>query len=106
MIDDIQEKAKVLIVDDHQIMRQGLTSLINQEDDMEVCGEAEDLPGALDALESLKPDIALVDLSLKDGSGLDLIKDIKIRFPDFLILVLSMHDESFYAERVLRAGGW
>ena len=95
---------KVLIVDDHQIMRQGLATLIEQEDDLTVCDQADDIHGALDAIERSKPDIAIVDLSLKNCSGLDLIKDIQIRWPDLKIMVLSMHDESFYAERVLRAG--
>ncbi len=95
---------RVLIVDDHQIMRQGLAALIDQEDDLEVCDQAEDIHEALGAIERSKPDIAIVDLSLKECSGLDLIKDIQIRWPDLKIMVLSMHDESFYAERVLRAG--
>ena len=102
---DIHENIhRVLIVDDHQIMRQGLATLIDQEDDLTVCDQAEDIHGALDAIERSKPDIAIVDLSLKECSGLDLIKDIQIRWPDLKIMVLSMHDESFYAERVLRAG--
>ncbi len=95
---------RVLIVDDHQIMRQGLAALVDQEDDLTVCDQAEDIHGALDAIERSRPDIAIIDLSLKECSGLDLIKDVQIRWPDLKIMVLSMHDESFYAERVLRAG--
>jgi len=104
------EKAKrdsakqVLVVDDHEIMRQGLVQLIEQEGDLAICGQAEDVGGALKAIADSRPDIALVDISLKDSSGIELIKDIRVRWPDMPVLVLSMHDESFYAERVLRAG--
>jgi len=91
-------------VDDHPIMRQGLTSLLNQEDDLEVCGEAEDAGGALERIAETRPDLAVVDISLKDSNGIELIKDIKVRWPKLPVLVLSMHDETFYAERVLRAG--
>jgi len=97
-------KAKVLVVDDHEIMRQGLTQLIGQEADLTVCGEAEDARGAIAAIEKLDPDVTLVDISLKDSSGIELIKDIRARWPNLPVLVLSMHDESFYAERALRAG--
>ena len=97
-------KRKVLIVDDHPIMRTGLAQLINVESDLEVCGDAEDAHGALDAVQRTRPDIVIVDISLKDSSGIELIKDIRIRHPKLPVLVLSMHDESFYAERVLRAG--
>ena len=95
---------KVFIVEDHPIMRQGLAQLIEQEDDLAVCGEAEDIPGALKAIAETQPDLAIVDISLKGGSGIELIKDIAVRWPKLAVLVLSMHDESFYAERVLRAG--
>jgi len=96
---------KVLIVDDHPIIRQGLKELIEQEADMVVCGEADSAPAALKAVLTLKPDIAIVDISLnKDMSGIKLIKDIKSQIPSLPILVLSMHDESVFAERVLRAG--
>ncbi len=98
------QKVKILIVDDHPIMRRGLAELINLEKDLVVCGEAEGVQPALELIKVLKPDVALVDLSLKNESGLELIKDIQIRYPKVLILVLSMHDELFYAERVLRAG--
>ena len=97
-------KTKVLIVDDHPIVRQGLRGFIDQEADLKVCGEADDAPTALAAIKKLQPDIAVVDLSLKETSGLELIKDIKNQYPDVAVLILSMHDESLYAERVLRAG--
>lgn len=99
-----KEKARVLVVDDHPVVRQGLKLLINAEGDLAVCGEAESLPDALRVIGPLKPDIALVDLSLKGSSGLELVKDIKVRFPKLPVLVLSMADENVYAERVLRAG--
>jgi DNA-binding NarL/FixJ family response regulator len=95
---------KVLVVDDHELMRLALGQLIAQEPDLVVCGEAESASEALKAIEQLEPDIAMVDISLKESHGIELIKDAKIRWPDFPILVLTMHDESFYAERVLRAG--
>jgi len=97
-------KTKVLIVDDHPIVRQGLSMLLNQNDDMEVCCEAEGLIDAVHAIELHKPDIAIIDITLKDGSGLDLIREIKVRGFSISILVLSVHDEAIYAERALRAG--
>lgn len=99
-----RRKTKVLIVDDHPIVREGLASLINGEPDLMVCGEAEDVPSGLSAVRKLKPDIVIVDISLNGRSGLDLIKDIRLHRPDLPILVLSVHDESAYAERALRAG--
>jgi DNA-binding NarL/FixJ family response regulator len=95
---------RVLLVDDHPIVRQGVQMLVDAENGMAVCGTAETVAGALEAIPACKPTIAIVDLSLKDGSGLDLIKDMRIRFPDVAILVLSMRDDAFYAERALRAG--
>lgn len=95
---------KVFVVDDHPIIRQGLAQLIRQEDDMVYCGDAEDAPEALKGIETTRPTVALVDITLKTTSGIELIKDIRIRHPELPVLVLSMHDESFYAERVLRAG--
>ena len=97
-------KRKVLIVDDHPILRQGIAQLIQREEDLEICGEAEDAQAALKLIEELKPDVAVVDISLRDSSGIDLIKDMKIRCPSVPVLVLSMHNESFYAERCFRAG--
>ena len=97
-------KARVLLIDDHTILRQGLAQLINQEPDLVVCGEAEEAPKGFELVGTLKPDVAVVDLSLKGGNGLELIKNIKASHAALPILVLSMHDESLYAERVLRAG--
>ena len=98
------KKVRILLVDDHPIMRRGLAELINLEKDLVVCAEADSIQTALELIKRHEPHVALVDLSLKNESGLELIKDIKARFPEVLILVLSMHDELFYAERVLRAG--
>jgi len=97
-------KKRILIVDDHPMMRQGLAQLINSEPDLEVCAEADTAAQALKLVATSKVDLLLVDISLPDKSGLELIKDIRARFSDLLILVVSMHDESLYAERVLRAG--
>jgi len=95
---------KILIVDDHPIVRQGLRSLIDQENDLMVCGEAGSAADALRALNTLKPDLILVDISLKGPDGLELTKSVRAILPDMPILIVSMHDESLYAERVLRAG--
>ena len=97
-------KRRVILVDDHPIVRERLAELINRESDLIACGEAEDGPGALTAIESSNPDVAIVDISLKDTYGIELIKQIKERWPDLPVLVLSMHDESMYGERALRAG--
>jgi len=97
-------KYKIMLVDDHPILRQGLAQLINEEKDMVVCGQFEEASKALDAIGSLKPDAAIVDISLKGSSGIELLKNIKVQYPKLLVLVLSMHDESLYAERALRAG--
>lgn len=97
-------KKRVFIVDDHPIVRQGLKGLIAQASDLMVCGEAETIFDALKSVEQVKPDIAVVDISLKGESGVDLIKDMRIRYPDLPVLTLSMYDEAIYAERVLRAG--
>ena len=98
-------KTKVLLVDDHPVLRRGLGQLINQEPDMMVCGEAEDAPHAFDAVGQLAPDVVVVDVSLKGSNGIELLKNLKARYPALPVLVLSMHDESLYAERALRAGG-
>jgi DNA-binding NarL/FixJ family response regulator len=98
-------KKRILIVDDHPMMRDGLRQLIANEPDLEVAGEADDVAEALQQAEKLKPDLAIVDITLRSSSGLDLIKDLHIRSPQTPVLVLSMHDESLYAERVLKAGG-
>jgi DNA-binding NarL/FixJ family response regulator len=97
-------KSKVMVVDDHPIVRQGLVQMISHEPDMEVCAEAETAAEALKAIAATGPDVAVVDLSLKGTSGLELMKDIKVRYPKLPVLVLSMYDESIYAERSLRAG--
>ena len=97
-------KTRVVLVDDHPILRKGLAQLINLEADMMVCGEAEDGPKAFEAAGTLTPDIAVIDVSLKGGNGIELIKNLKARYPDLPTLVLSMYDESLYAERALRAG--
>ena len=97
-------KHKIFLVDDHPLVREWLTNLINQQVDLHVCGTAEDAPEALEAIGETKPDVAVVDLGLKTSSGLDLIKDLNSLCPDVAVLVLSMHEESHYAERALRAG--
>lgn len=102
--DDSHGKRTVLIVDDHPIVRQGLAQLINQEKDLAVCGQAEDAHEAIEAIRQLNPDLIIVDISLKDTSGVELIKDLKVRYPNLPILTLSMHDEAVYGERALRAG--
>ena len=98
-------RKRILLVDDHPIMRQGLALLIDHEPDLTVCCEAENARQALAAIAAAKPDLVLADISLPDKNGLDLIKDIQALHPGLAVLVLSMHDESLYAERVLRAGG-
>ncbi|MFC1676070.1 response regulator [Planctomycetota bacterium] len=99
-----ENKTKILIVEDHPIVQKGLLQLINEESDLFICGQAEDGPEAMGLIKSLEPDLVTVDLFLKKSNGLDLIKDIKQQFPSLPILVLSMHEESLYAERALRAG--
>lgn len=95
---------RVFLVEDHPIVRQGLAQLINQEGDLEVCGEAETPKQALEVVGALHPDLAIVDLALKSSSGLDLIKTFRAQMPALPVLVLSMYDEDLYAERALRAG--
>ena len=99
-----ESKTKIIVVDDHAIVRRGLSELINGEDDLMVCGQAEDAHQAMQAIKTLKPDMVIVDISLKETSGMELIKDIKAQYPNLSVLALSMHDEAVYAERVLRAG--
>ena len=98
------KRTRLLIVDDHPITRAGLVHLINRQPDMVVCGEAKNAAEALDAVDAGKPDLVLADIALPGKSGLELIKDIKAIHPGLPTLVISMHDESLYAERVLRAG--
>ena len=97
-------RTRVMLVDDHSVMRQGLAALINAQPDLEVCGEADGVQPALAVARQVRPDIALVDIALKGGDGLELIKELRAKCPDVLCLVLSMHDEAVYAERAIRAG--
>ena len=101
---DKYKATTVLLVDDHPVVRDGFAEVINREADMAVCAVAEDRAGAIEAIEKKKPGLVVVDLTLKNSSGMELIKDIHSRWPDLLILVVSMHNENLYAERVLRAG--
>ncbi|GEM_PF-83370 len=98
-------KARILLVDDHPLVREGLTLSINQAGDMEVCGSVATASQALQALTTLRPDVAVLDLSLEGANGLDLLKDLRAQHPHVRVMVLSMHDELLYAERVARAGG-
>jgi DNA-binding NarL/FixJ family response regulator len=98
------DATRIVLVDDHPIVREGLAETINREPGLAVCAQAEDRAQALQAIETMHPGLAIVDLTLKTSSGLELIKDIHARWPEMLILVVSMHDETLYAERVLRAG--
>src|SRR6266496_2517613 len=97
-------KVRVLLVDDHPVLRKGLAQMINQDPRLAVCGEAEDAPQAIKAIETLLPDLVIMDISLKLGNGIELLKTVKPHFPNLPVLVLSMHDEALYAERLLRAG--
>jgi len=95
---------RIIIIDDHPIVRKGFAQLINREKDLNVVGEAEDHQSACELIEKTKPDLALVDLTLKESDGLELIKDITVLYPQLKTLVISLHDERVYAERALRAG--
>jgi DNA-binding NarL/FixJ family response regulator len=97
-------KKAVFLVDDHPLVREWLTNLIHRQGDLTVCGEADTAAGAKQAIPALKPDIAIVDIGLKDSSGIELIKDLKRLSPGLAVLVLSMHEEAHYVERALRAG--
>lgn len=97
-------KTSIFIVDDHPLLRRGLAELINREPDMVFCGEAEDSPSAMKQIMQIKPDLVIVDISLKGYNGIELIKNIKAFDQKIQVLVLSMHDESVYAMRVLKAG--
>src|ERR1700736_4519123 len=99
-----EKKERVVIVDDHPLFRERLSELINHELDMEVCGEAENAQQAIDLIRNTAPDLAIVDITLKGSNGLELIKSIKALPIGVPVLVLSMHEESLYAERALRAG--
>ena len=97
-------RKKILIVDDHPMLREGLRGVINREPDLMVCGEAANARQALDAVQKLVPDLALVDITLPGKSGLELAKDLKAQQPRLPILAISMHEEALYADRMLRAG--
>jgi DNA-binding NarL/FixJ family response regulator len=99
-----KSKKRILIVDDHPMMRQGLAQLISDEPDLAVLGEAATARQALDLVTARKPDLVLLDISLPDKNGLELVKDIHALSPEVLILAVSMHDEALFAERMLRAG--
>src|SRR5207248_9464450 len=101
---DPPEVKRIVIVDDHPLFRKGLEQLIHSEDGFAVCGEANNAPEAMGVIRKLDPDLAIVDLSLPGANGIELIKNIRAEFPKLPILVLSMHDESLYALRALRAG--
>jgi DNA-binding NarL/FixJ family response regulator len=98
------QKAKVLLVDDHPLVREWLANLINQQSDLQVCGEADSAPKALQMIGVVNPGVAIVDISMEGGSGIELIKNIKASHPGVRVIVLSMHDEALYGERALRAG--
>ena len=99
-----RDRKRILLVDDHPLVRERLAEIINHEPDLIVCAEAEDRPKAMAAIPVKRPDLAIIDLTLKNSDGLELIKDIRARWPKLRMLVVSMHDESLYAERVIRAG--
>ena len=98
------KKCRVLLVDDHPIVRQGLALLIDREADLSVCGEAEGAHSAFHAIETLRPDIVVLDISLSGPDGLDVLKEIRMKSGSLPVLILSMHDETIYAERAMRAG--
>jgi DNA-binding NarL/FixJ family response regulator len=104
-VEQITKQHRIFIVDDHPLVRERLGELINGEADMMVCGEAADVSQAMDEIARAMPDIVIADLTLKNSHGLELLKAIQAAFPKLPVLVLSMHEESLYAERVLRAGG-
>src|SRR5688500_16349412 len=97
-------RARVLLVDDHAVVRFGIAQLINRQTDLMVCGEEEDASKAMSASSKLKPDLVIADISLKDSSGLELMRNIKAQYPGMPVLVVSVHDESIYAEIAFRAG--
>jgi len=100
----VARKSRVFVVDDHPLVREGLTNLINGQDDLVVCGEAKNSAQAIDRIIKTQPDVALIDISLENESGLELVKQLAAQFPQVALIILSMHDEGLYAERALRAG--
>jgi DNA-binding NarL/FixJ family response regulator len=103
-LNSVATKHRIFLVDDHPLVREGLTNLINRQDDLMVCGEAEDSAAAITRIARTRPDVAVIDISLKNESGLELVKNLGSQFPLVALIVLSMHDEALYAERALRAG--
>jgi len=97
-------RKRILVVDDHAVVRYGMVQLINRESDLVVCGEEEDAANALSAIGKLKPDLVIADISLKDSSGLELMRNVKAQYSKLPVLVVSAHDESVYAEVAFRAG--
>src|SRR5437764_12777542 len=97
-------RIRILLVDDHAVVRYGISQIINREADLEVCGEEEDASKAMTAIENLKPNLVIADISLKDSSGLELMRNIKAQYSGLPVLVVSTHDESIYAEIAFRAG--
>jgi DNA-binding NarL/FixJ family response regulator len=97
-------RKRIFLVEDHPILRQGFAELLNRHPEFQVCGQAEDVPGALSCLNAAQPDLLVLDIELKDSNGLDLIRQAKSLFPNLRVLILSMHDETLFAERALRAG--
>jgi len=97
-------RARILLVDDHAVVRYGIAQLINRQSDLVVCGEEEDASRAMSAVSELKPDLVIADVSLRDSSGLELMRNIKAQYPGLPVLVVSVHDESIYAEIAFRAG--
>jgi len=104
MAESHSEKTRILLVDDHPMIRERLVELIERESDLEVCGEAEDRHEALDLVAATQPRLAIVDLTLKSSLGMELIKDLQARYPDVKVLVVSMQEEMIYAERCIHAG--
>ena len=100
----VARKSRVFVVDDHPLVREGLANLINAQHDLMVCGEAEDSAQAITGIRKARSDVALIDISLKNESGLELVKHLANQFPQVALVVLSIHDETLYAERALRAG--
>src|SRR5580698_5276062 len=104
MTEPLKAQAKIILVDDHPVVLEGLATLINRQPDLTVCAQAENSQEALQKIEDFAPDLVIIDLSLNGGGGLELIKQIKSAWPTMAMLVLSVHEESVYAERALRAG--
>ena len=104
LLTNAKKKSRILVVDDHPIVRQGFAQLINSADDMEMVGEAGDAAEAMASLDKYNPDLVIVDISLKGTNGIDLTKSILAQSPKLPVLIISMYDEGLYVERVLRAG--